>query len=133
MAFNNSNTFVERGYQEILKVPTGFEWIRSVVVDAASIPADSDGNRILLAGTILAKDTAVASGAKLVPFTDAGTQTIQGILAYDIAAVDGTNKSDVPAAVFLHTAVFRKDRIINYATSGYAAKLATALPTCRFE
>ena len=132
MGFNIQRSSTQRGFQEILKVPTGLDWIRSVVVSAAAIPADSDGNRILKAGTILASDTAGPAN-KLVPFTDAGTQSIEGILAYDVVALDNTVASDAQAAIFSHTAVFRKDRIIGYATSGYAAKLATALPTCRFE
>lgn len=130
MAFYNSRNYTTRGFQEILKAPAGFDWIRSVVVDSASITADSDGNRILKAGTILASDTAGPAN-QLVPFAAEATQKIQGILAYDIAAVDGTTKSDVPAAIFQHTAVFRKDRIIGYAT--HATALKAALPTCKFE
>lgn len=57
MAFNiQKPTTVKGGYSEILKYPVGDGAIASIVIDASTIVPDSDGVRILKAGTLLTKN-----------------------------------------------------------------------------
>jgi hypothetical protein len=62
--------------------------------------------------------------------TAVGAQAIAGILYDTVEFVDGTDKSDQPAAMVRRDCEFRSDKIVDYAT--YAGALATALPSCEF-
>jgi len=58
-------------------------------------------------------------------------QAVKGVLAHDVLFVDGTAKSDQPAAMAFHGEVFLANRIVDFGSLGSAAR--TALPTCRFD
>lgn len=78
-------------------------------------------------------DDSGATGDAVVGTTTEGdiAQAVRGVLAHGVKFVDGTSKSDQPAAMAFHSEVFRADRIIDFGTHGAAAR--AALPTCRFD
>jgi len=117
-------TDVIGGYSEILKFPAGLDAIKSVVLDASTVTPDANGNRKLVAGTLLEK-----TGNQYKQFD--GTGTIAGVLAIDVEFADGSANSDAPAPMFFHGCVFRSDRIVNFGSHG--AQAVTDLPTCKFE
>lgn len=111
---------------EIFKFPPNEQGFASIVLDATAVASGSDGSRKLLAGTLLIKNGTSNQYEKY-----AGSGTIRGVLAHPVEFVDGTSKSDAPAAMAFHSEVFRADRIVNFGSHGAAAR--TALPTCRFD
>ena len=113
---------------EIFKFPPNSQGFASIVLDAAAVTPDGDGRRKLVAGTLLSKNDTTNQYER---FTAAVGQTIRGVLAHSVEFVDGTSKSDQPAALAFHGEVFRADRIVDWVTHGAAAR--TALPTCRFD
>lgn len=126
-AWGVSRSWQESGALEILKYPAGLDAIASVVIDASTVTPDSDGNRKLVAGTLLAK-----SGTKYHRYTSAASgEGVGGVLATDQMFASGNSQGDQPAPMFFHGCVFRSDRIVEYNNYGTAAK--AALPTCRFE
>lgn len=56
MAFGIRRSKQENASLEILKFPAGLDAIKSVVLDASTVAPDANGDRILKAGTILAKN-----------------------------------------------------------------------------
>lgn len=112
---------------EIFKFPPNEQGFASIVVDAASVAADVNGDRKLAAGTLLSKNV----NNQYERFTGADGQVVRGVLAHSVRFVDGTAKSDQPAALAFHSEVFRADRIVDFVTHGAAAR--AALPTCRFD
>jgi hypothetical protein len=113
---------------EIFKFPPNAQGFASIVLDAQAVSADSDGNRILRAGTLLSKNTTTSQYER---YTGANGQTVRGVLAHTVTFPDGTAKSDKDAALAFHGEVFRADRIVDFGSYGAAAR--TALPTCRFD
>jgi hypothetical protein len=123
--------------KEILKFATGFEAIESVVLAAdegantsAALPSATVGSATklgLLAGTIIAK----TSGGKYRRYTNSGGETIVGILTDNIYFYDNTDASNEPAALFIHSCVFDKTKIIDY--NAYKTAVEAALHTCRFD
>jgi hypothetical protein len=113
---------------EIFKFPPNEQGFASIVVDAASVAPDVNGDRQLAAGTLMSKNT---TSNQYERFTGAAGQAVRGVLAHSVRFVDGTAKSDQPAALAFHGEVFRADRIVDFVTHGAAAR--TALPTCRFD
>ena len=113
---------------EIFKFTPNDQGFASIVLDATAVAPDGNGNRVLKAGTLLSKNTTTNQYER---FTGAGGQTVRGVLAHTVEFVDGTSKSDQPAAMAFHSEIFRADRIVDFATHGAAAR--AALPTCRFD
>ena len=113
--------------REILVHQVNVDVAASIVLDATTVAPDGNGERKLVAGTLLAKNAATKQYER---FTAAGGQTILGVLAHTVRFPDGTSKSDTPAAMWHHGQWFRTDRIVDWATHGAAAR--TALPTCKF-
>lgn len=112
---------------EIFKFPPNEQGFASIVLDAAAVAPDGNGDRVLKSGTLLSKNV----NNQYERFTGAAGQTIRGVLTHRVAFVDGTAKSDQPAAMAFHTEVFRADRIIDFGTHGAAAR--AALANCRFD
>jgi hypothetical protein len=123
--------------KEILKFASGLEAIESVVLAAdegantsaalTSATTGQTGKLGLLAGTIIAR----TSGGKYRRYTNSGGETIVGVLTDNVYFYDATEASNEPAAIFTHTAVFNKAKIIDY--NAYKTALEAALHTCRFE
>lgn len=113
---------------EIFKFTPNDQGFASIVLDATAVTPDADGLRKLVAGTLLSKNTTTNQYER---FTGDAGQEIRGVLAHSVSFVDGTSKSDQPAAMAFHSEVFRADRIVDWVTHGAAAR--TALPTCRFD
>lgn len=112
---------------EIFKFPPNEQGFASIVIDASTVAANTDGNRILEAGTPLSKNVS----NQYERFTGAAGQVCRGILAHRVAVPDNTAASDAPAAMAFHGEVFRADRIVDFATQG--AAMRAAMPTCRFD
>lgn len=123
--------------KEVLKFATGLEAIESVVLAAdegantsaalASAVVGYEGKLGLRAGTIIAKTT----DDKYRRYTNTGGEEIVGVLTDNIYFYSDSEESNEPAAVFTHTAVFNKNKIIDY--NAYKTALEAALFTCRFE
>jgi hypothetical protein len=128
MAWNIKTSRQSSADLEIFKFPTNDQGFASIVLDAASVAADGNGVRKLIAGTLLSKNTTTNQYER---FTAAAGQVVRGVLAHTVTFVDGTAKSDQPAAMAFHGEVFRADRIVDFVTHGAAAR--AALPTCRFD
>jgi hypothetical protein len=114
---------------EILVNQVNVDVAASVVIDATSVAPDGNGDRTLVAGTPLRKDTVTKQYKRWVT-ADGTTDPIRGILAHTVRLPDGTAQSDVPAAMWAHGQWFRSDRIVGWATDQAAIK--AALPTCKF-
>lgn len=128
MAWNvRTSTQVTSPDLEIFKFPPNEQGFASIVLDAAAVAPDTNGDRTLVAGTPLSKNV----NNQYERYTGAGGQTVRGILAHRVQFVDGTAQSDQPAALAFHGEVFRADRIVDFATLG--AAMRAALPTCRFD
>lgn len=112
---------------EIFKLPPNEQGFVSIVLDASTVAPNTDGNRILQAGTPLSKNV----NNQYERFTGAAGQVCRGILAHRVAFPDNTAASDAPAAMAFHGEVFRADRIVDFATLG--AAIRAALPTSRFD
>lgn len=110
---------------EVLKTSDNAASVLSIVVDASSVAADSNGLRQLPSGTPMAK-----SGNQYVPYTDSATQDCAGILVEGIQFPDGTAASDSPGGIWCHGQFFRADRIVGWGTLG--AAIRGDLPTCKF-
>jgi hypothetical protein len=136
MAFGASRAVNTVG-KEVLKFATGLEAIESVVLAAdegantsaalASATVGYADKKGLLAGTIIARTT----GGKYRRYTNSNSEVIVGVLTDNVYFVDDTTASNEPAAVFTHTAVFNKNKIVDY--NAYKTALEAALFTCRFE
>ena len=125
-AWNVSRDFVDNASQEILKFPAGLDAIMSVVVDASTVDADTNGDRKLVAGTLL---TGPNGDSKYEQYL--GTGDVMGVLADDTKFASGDSSGDQPVAMFFHGCVFRSDRIVDFSTYETAAR--TDLSTCRFD
>lgn len=112
---------------EIFVLPPNEQGFVSIVIDASTVAANTDGDRILEAGTPLSKNVS----NQYERFTAAAGQVCRGILAHRVAVPDNTAASDAPAAMAFHGEVFRADRIVGYATLG--AAIRAALPTSLFR
>lgn len=128
MAWNISTSSQVSVDLEIFKFPPNAQGFASIVLDATAVASASDGSRKLLAGTLLVKD-GTSNQYKKYP----GSGTIKGVLAHPVEFPDGTSKSDAPASMAFHGEVFRADRMVDWAVSGYATAARAALPTCRFD
>lgn len=112
---------------EIFVLPPNEQGFLSITIDASTVAPDSNGDRILVAGTILSKNV----NNQYERYTGAVGQEVRGILAHKVALPDGTAKSDKDAALAFHGEVFRADRIVDFGTLGTAVR--EALFTCRFH
>lgn len=124
-----SQTFV--GESEILAFAVGLDAIKSIALDASLVTADSQGRRLLKAGTILTKAAATAPNGQDQYKRYTGTGTIAGILAKDVEFAAGGSEGDTAAGMFFHTCVFKASAIVDYST--YGSAVAAALTTCKFE
>ena len=115
---------------EILSYPLSTNVIDSVVINATGVTADASGpyagRRYLVAGTILSKRV----DNQYERFTGAGGQAVAGILYDTVEFVDGTDKSDQPAAMVRRGVEFRADKIVDWGT--HEAAVRAALTTCEF-
>jgi hypothetical protein len=114
---------------EILVNQVNVDVAASIVLDATSVAPDGNGERTLVAGTPLRKDTVTKQYKRWVT-ADGTTDPIRGILSATVRFPDGTSKSDAPAAMWHHGQWFRSDRIVGWATD--QAAIRAALPTCKF-
>lgn len=118
------------GENEVLLFAAGLDAIKNVVVNA-SVPADANGRRKLIAGTVLKKAPGVGPDGVDQYVKYNGTGTVEGILALDVEFIDGSSNNDTPRGMFYHGCVFRISQIVDWSTSGDAAR--SALTTCKFE
>lgn len=104
--------------------------VETLIQGHAAAAADADGRYLVYEGTILTVDP--ANTDKVIEYTAQGGEAILGILAHRVELWGKTSPDhDRHCAAFWHNCVFDKNLVRNYTT--YAAALATALPTCRFE
>jgi hypothetical protein len=133
-SYGTSRKLGSIGRDEFLKFPAGLDAIRSVVVNAASVPSaasgDYVGRRILKAGTILTKIPG-ASTNQYRRYTSATSEVPEGILGLDLEFADATQNSDQPAPLYYHGCVFDIDAILDFGT--YATVVRASLPTSKFE
>lgn len=123
----NIRTSTSKGVDlEVLKNPVNAEVADSIVLDASTVAADTDGIRKLVAGTPVSKNV----NNQYEKFTGAAGQVCAGILTTTELFPDGTSASDTPAAMWNHGQYFRADRIVGWGT--LAATIKAALPTCKF-
>lgn len=127
-----SSTF-QTGEPEILVWPAGLDAVKNVVLDASTVAADpaNSNRRILRAGTILTKSSAVGPNGVDQYKRYTGTGKIAGVLNRDVEFVDGSSNSDRAWGMFFHGCVFNAAKIVDYSTYGAAA--ASTLNTCKFE
>ena len=85
---------------EILVNQVNVDVAASIVLDATSVAPDGNGERTLVAGTPLRKDTVTKQYKRWVT-ADGTTDPIRGILSATVRFPDGTSKSDAPAAMTL--------------------------------
>ena len=128
MAWGIRTTRQVGGYLEVLYSSANADLKQSIVIDATSVAADVNGDRILKAGTLLSKN---ATSEQYERFTGAGGQAIVGVLATDEVFPTGDDRSDRDSQMWCHGQQFRADRIVDWVTHGTAAK--AALPTCQFK
>lgn len=112
---------------EVLKSHVNADYMVSVVLDASTVAADTDGVRRLKAGTLLSKNV----NNQYERFTAAAGQVIRGVLATTTEFPDDQAHADAQSQMWNHGQVFRADRIVDWVTHGAAAR--AALPTCRFD
>lgn len=127
MAFNIRTSKQITPDLEVLVNAVNVDVAASIIVDASTVAPDGNGDRKLVAGTIMSKNVS----NQYERFTGAGGQVVRGILAHTVLCADGTAKSDAQAAMWHHGQWFRSDRIVDWATHQAAVK--TALPTCKFS
>lgn len=127
MAFNITTSRQVSPSLEILVNAVNVDVAASIVLDASAVAPDGNGDRKLVAGTILSK----GDSQQYERFTGGAGQVIRGVLAHDVVFADGSAKSDAQAAMWNHGQWFRADRIVDWATHG--AALRAALPTCKFD
>lgn len=125
-AWGVSRNWTESPALEILKFPAGLDAIASVVLDASAVSPDGDGNRKLVAGTLLTKN-----GDDKYQAVSASANSVAGVLATDQMFASGDSTGDQPAPMFFHGCVFRSDRIVDFNT--YETQVRNDLPTCRFD
>lgn len=118
---------------EPLLFAAGLDAVKSVVIDASLVPADSANNnrRILKAGTLLTKAAGASPTGADQYKRYTGSGLIAGVLALDVEFIDGTSGSDAPRGMFYQGCVFRASKIVDYSTYGNAA--ISTLNTCKFE
>lgn len=126
-AWGVTRSFQESPGLEVLKFPAGLDAIMSVVVDASTVTPDTDGNRKLVAGTLLTGP----NGDDKYEQVNATGDTVAGVLADDTMFASGDSSGDQPVAMFFHGCVFRSDRIVDFNT--YETQARSDLPTCRFD
>lgn len=80
------------------------------------------------AAPITTNDGSLVGGTSTV---SRATPAIAGILCRTEVFPDGSSKSDIPSAMWVHGQWFRPDRIVDWNTLGTAIK--AALPTCKFS
>lgn len=125
MPWNESTSRQMTPDLEIFVLMPNDQGFLSIVIDASTVTPNANGDRILVAGTPLAKNV----NEQYQRFTDDATQDCVGILAHKV--VCSSANDDQPAALAFHSEVFRADRIVDIATLGSAIR--TALPTCQFK
>lgn len=113
---------------EILVQQVNVDVAASVVLDASTVTADTNGDLVLKAGTPLSKN----ANNQYEFYTKVAGQVCRGILSSDIYFPDNTAQSDAPAAMWCHGQWFRADRIVLGGTA-VLADITAALPTCKFS
>jgi hypothetical protein len=117
---------------EPLQYVTGAEGVQSVVVKAATVVADGDGNKVLRSGTLLVKLT---DGTGYGPYAAGaldGRQTVKTtpdsvILSGDLDVSDNVDRAQ---GGYYDGATFKITQLtLNGAT---VATVRTAFPTCHF-
>jgi hypothetical protein len=114
---------------EILMHQVNVDVAPSIVLDASTFTADSNGDLTILAGQPLKKLPNNMYGPWAT--ADGTTNPIRGILARTERVPDALSHSDIPSAMWNHGQWFRADRIVGWAADQAAIK--AALPTCKFD
>lgn len=100
-----------------------------VKVDAPSTPVDADGNKYLLAGTLLTADKDVLLANEVVvmtPTTD--VSKAQGILLHDTNVVSGPNKAALLTSGFVNRNMMDNSTKTQYYTDDQVHKMKSSLP-----
>jgi len=139
MAWGIRTTRQVGGYLEVLYSSANADLKVSIVLDATSVAADVNGDRILKAGTVLTKNATTHQYERYTGTAPQTTAGIAGILATDEVFPTNDTRSDRDSQMWNHGQQFRSDRIVDWATAPatgtgtIGAQAKAALPTCQFK
>ena len=122
-----------------LKYRNGAEFIETLVVYASTVTADSDGRRLLPAGTIMCEITSGTGDGKYGPYAKTasdGRQTI-GSTVQPYVLLEGLDVSlgDLPAGGLWANCVFNTSEIlsVNGISTANLSDLKTAFPNAEWK